>query len=421
MPHVQRFQELSEIEQKELWASLALRHCKGLGARTCKLLVTTYGSAFNALQQKSHWANIGVRPQAIHSVTTETWRDQARVEWGALAHCNPHIIMWHSGAYPSSLREISDSPILLYGEGDFSLLAAPCLAIVGSRNASKHGLKVTQHLARQLAACGITIVAGMARGIDSAAHQAAVSAVGRTIGVLGTGIDICYPEENRELFAQMRQQGLLLTEFAPQTKPLANNFPIRNRLISGLSLGVLVVEATEKSGSLITARLALEQNRDVYAVPGPAMDARFKGGQRLVREGARPVFNADDIVRDLAPQLQSFGVDVSEVSFEQEDTLPSISDLVKTHPVHLDKNPDCNSQSKMQPEVVSCNLQALEPEQQKIVHFLAKQGESHQERLAMELDLSMQSLNAHLMELELAGVLKRMPGAHFALQKGVQA
>ena len=195
---------------------------------------------------------------------------------------------------------------------------------MGSRRATSQGLAVAAYMARCLAACGITVVSGMAQGIDSVAHEAALARVGRSIGVLGTGIDQIYPRSGEPLFRAMAEQGLLLSEFPPGAPPLAEHFPIRNRIISGLALGVLVVEAAGRSGSLITARLALEQNRDVYAVPGPALDSHCLGCQELVRQGARPVFSAEDVLRDLAAQLQPFGI--SEASLPEAEkalTLPA--------------------------------------------------------------------------------------------------
>lgn len=186
---------------------------------------------------------------------------------------------------PPLLRAAIDAPLLLYCRGDLALLRAPGFAVVGSRKATRHGRAVAEYMARSLSACGITIVSGMALGIDRVAHEAALARIGRSIGVLGTGIDMLYPLENQAVFDAMERRGLLLSEFAPGTPPQAGNFPIRNRIISGLSLGVLVVEAAHRSGSLITARLALEQNREVYAVPGPALDAHCLGCQDLGAAG----------------------------------------------------------------------------------------------------------------------------------------
>lgn len=198
------------------------------------------------------------------------------------------------------MRQLPDAPALLYCRGDGSLLRAPAFAVVGSRRATAQGKAVAAYMARCLSACGVTIVSGMAQGIDCVAHEAALGRVGRSIGVLGTGIDVRYPACNAGVFAAMEREGLLVSEFPPGAPPLPTNFPVRNRIISGLALGVLVAEAASRSGSLVTARLALEQNREVYAVPGPALDAHCLGSQDLVRQGARPVFNAEDVLRDLA-------------------------------------------------------------------------------------------------------------------------
>lgn len=417
MPAVPRFRDLQDSARRELWASLALRHCPGLGTRTCKLLLEKFGSAYDAVIAKKSWQTLGVKPEVIQMATAERWREPAKVEWNALVNCNPRILLWQNDCYPAYLREISDPPLLLYGEGDFTLLASPCIAVIGSRNASEHGRKVARHIARNLASCGICVAAGMARGIDCSAHQAAIKEVGRSIGVLGNGIDVCYPPSNGPLFDMMKTQGLLLTEFAPGCKPAAKNFPIRNRLISGLALGVLVVEAADKSGSLITAKYALEQNREVYAVPGPAMDAHFSGCQRLVREGARSVFTTEDILRDLAPRLQTYGLETSALSFP--NTLDGAEDDDIAPLPSLTEDQSCTTQLGNRKDLTesyeqTC-FQTLKPDQQKLVCYLNQHGASHIDRLAEALDEPITSLNTILMALELSGYVKRLPGAHYDL------
>lgn len=406
MSIVPRFRDLQECARRELWASLALRHCTGLGARSCKLLLDKFGSAYEALAAQKSWQSVGINPRVVHIAVSEGWRKAAKAEWDALGRSNPRVLLWQNECYPAYLREISDPPLLLYGEGDFSLLSSPCIAVIGSRKASEHGQKVAQHLARELASCGICVVAGMAQGIDSIAHQVAIKEIGRSIGFLGSGIDICYPSFNVPIFESMKKHGLLLTEFAPGSKPLAKNFPIRNRLISGISLGVLVVEAAEKSGSLITAKNALEQNRDVYVVPGPAMNAHFAGCQKLVREGARAVFTTEDILHDLAPRLEVYGLDPSTLSLttmhapnEESEEQRNETDTIAT-PVS-------------QEPTVLVELQTLEPDLQQIVSFLQQHGASHIDKLAEGLDVSVTTLNVKLMELEISGYVARHPGAYY--------
>ena len=206
--------------------------------------------------------------------------------------------------YPALLREISDRPIALFARGDLRLLDSPQLAIVGSRNPSGEGRRNAEEFAGYLAGCGLSITSGMALGIDAAAHRGALKAHGHTLAVWGTGLDKIYPPAHRELAEEIASKGLIVSEFAPGTPPLPYNFPRRNRLISGLSVGTLVVEANQSSGSLITARLASEQGREVFAIPGSIHNPLARGCHRLIREGAKLVESAGDILEELAPLLK---------------------------------------------------------------------------------------------------------------------
>jgi DNA processing protein len=211
------------------------------------------------------------------------------------------IVTCEDPRYPQNLLNIYDYPPYLYVKGSLSP-AETCLAIVGSRLASTYGRYVTEKLSRELALTGITVVSGLARGIDSAAHRGALAGKGRTIAVLGCGLDVIYPPENRELAEAVAASGALVTEFPFQTPPNAPNFPSRNRIISGISLGVVVVEAGEKSGSLITARIAAEQGRSVFAVPGAIEAAGSRGTNRLIKQGAKLIENVEDILEEILPQ-----------------------------------------------------------------------------------------------------------------------
>jgi DNA processing protein len=202
-------------------------------------------------------------------------------------------------AYPAALAAIADPPLVLWTRGVTNVLERPAVAMVGSRAASPYALAVAERLARDLAARGITIVSGLARGVDSAAHRGALAAGGTTIAVLGSGADVIYPPEHAALAHDIEGAGLLMSELAPGTPPLPIFFPLRNRIISGLSRAVVVVEAGEKSGSLITARLALDQGRDVLAVPGNVLSGRNRGAHGLLRDGAKIVEDVDDILEEL--------------------------------------------------------------------------------------------------------------------------
>ncbi len=215
------------------------------------------------------------------------------------------VIALGDETYPTLLKEIIDPPLALHFRGDLSLLARPALAVVGSRRASPYGVNAAEHLARQIAGVGIVIVSGGARGIDAAAHHAALDAGGSTIAVLGTGIDVVYPVSNRRLFRLIEERGLMVSEFPPGTPPKPENFPMRNRVISGLARGTVIVEATSRSGSLITARMAAEQGRDVFAVPGSIFSAGSEGTHRLVQYGAKLVHDANDVLEEFPGGLRA--------------------------------------------------------------------------------------------------------------------
>ena len=212
-------------------------------------------------------------------------------------------VAWSDAAYPVALTTIVDPPPVLWTLGALAAFQAPAVAIVGARAASPYGLSVAEQLAADLAARGLAIISGLARGVDSAAHRGALSAGGVTIGIMGSGVDVMYPPEHAPLAREMQQRGAVASELVPGTPPLPFLFPLRNRIISGLSRAVVVIEAGEKSGSLITARCALEQGRDVLAVPGNVLSGRSRGAHALLRDGAKIVESADDILEELGMTL----------------------------------------------------------------------------------------------------------------------
>jgi DNA processing protein len=202
-------------------------------------------------------------------------------------------------AYPALLRAIPDPPIVLWVRGDPSTLNQPAVAIVGSRNGSPSGLEISRRFGRELGQAGVVVISGLARGIDAAAHRGSLESGCRTVAVLGNGTDVAYPREHERLAAEIASSGAVVSEFPPETRPCARHFPLRNRIISGLSRAVLVVEASDKSGSLITARAALEQGRDVLAVPGNIASGRYRGCHALIKDGARLVETVDDILDEI--------------------------------------------------------------------------------------------------------------------------
>jgi DNA processing protein len=213
------------------------------------------------------------------------------------------LVPWSDAAYPAALAAIPDPPAVLWARGNLTSLSRPAVAIVGSRAGSPYGLSVAEHLAADLAGRGIVVVSGLARGIDSAAHRGALAASGSTLAVLGSAADVIYPAEHRDLARRIEADGAVLSELVPGTPPRKPFFPLRNRLISGLSRAVLIVEAGQQSGSLITARCALEQGREVLAVPGNVLSGRNRGGHALLRDGAKIVESADDILEELSVRV----------------------------------------------------------------------------------------------------------------------
>jgi DNA processing protein len=247
---------------------------------------------------------IGIQPKAIARILTPQSTRVARdLAWAR--DDNNHLICHDDPAYPALLRQIGDFPPLLYARGDPSLLQAPQIAIVGSRLCTPGGAQNAFDFAARLAEAGLVVTSGMALGIDSEAHRGALQCGGKTLAVMGTGPDIIYPQRNRRLAAEIRQQGLIVSEFAPGTPAHKSNFPQRNRIISGLSLATLVVEATQRSGSLITARLAAEQGREVFALPGSIHNPQARGCHNLIRDGALLAEAPQDITRELT-QLASY-------------------------------------------------------------------------------------------------------------------
>lgn len=210
------------------------------------------------------------------------------------------VVAFDDSDYPDLLKEIDDPPCILYARGRFPDEALPTVAVVGTRRPTPYGRKTAEALSESLASAGVVVVSGMARGCDSYAHKGALSAGGLTVAVLGTGVDRVYPGENNKLYDSICEKGLVLSEFPPGTPPFAGNFPRRNRIISGLSLGVVVVEAPTRSGSLMTARLSLEYNREVFAVPGPVTSAKSTGTNYLIKQGAALVEDAGDVMEGLA-------------------------------------------------------------------------------------------------------------------------
>ncbi len=287
-------------EEKELERWIWLTQRPGIGARGCALLLKLFGSAacIHRLTEQELRQTPGFETRWLAPLLDKDLRAAEAV----LRRCDDlgiHVLTWGSARYPERLRNIPDPPVVLYYKGtlpDFDREAA--IAVVGSRRCSAYGLMNARRFGRQISACGGLVISGGARGIDTMATRGALEANAPMVTVLGCGVDVCYPRQNCQLFEDVLLRGCLLSEYPPGTPPNGHNFPVRNRIISGLSLGVLVIEAPENSGALITANLALEQGRDVFAIPGNLGLRQCEGSNRLLREGALLVESGWDILRD---------------------------------------------------------------------------------------------------------------------------
>ena len=291
----------SEISPSELEARLRLHRLPEVGPKRFRLLIEAFGSASKAISAPaSAWRALGLPPISADARRSPEIRDGASEALAWLSRPAQHVLMWDQPEYPALLAQIDDAPPLLFVAGDPSILEKPQLAMVGSRRASRPGMDTAAAFSRSLASAGFVITSGLALGIDGAAHQAALDVGGHTIGVLGTGLENVYPQRHRRLAEAMIAQGsAVISEFPLDAGPQASNFPRRNRIISGLSLGVLVVEASVASGSLITAKLAAEQGREVYAIPGSIHHPGAKGCHQLIRDGAMLVETIEHILEGL--------------------------------------------------------------------------------------------------------------------------
>jgi DNA processing protein len=284
---------------------LALGRVKGLGGVTFKKLTAHFAdpiAVFSASAAELERVE-GMHRDAIDGIVNFSNWAEVDNEIRRAHDAGIAIVPFADENYPARLRMIADPPPFLYVKGNIRADDDKAVAVVGSRSASDYGRRIARDLARGLASFGFTVVSGMARGIDGTAHESALQAGGRTVAVLGSGVERAYPPEHEMLYRRISENGAVISELPMGTRPAAFNFPARNRLISGLSLGVVVVEATEKSGSLITAELAVEQGREVFAVPGEAGASRSRGAHRLIRQGAKLVESVDDIIEEVAPQL----------------------------------------------------------------------------------------------------------------------
>ena len=320
--------------------TLALTFVPGMGPVAFKNGLTAFASLDRILgASAAQWKNVqGLSRLSRRSLDGKEAFDLADKEIEKALKHGADIITFFDERYPAELKEIHDPPIVLYFQGSWPERALPRIAVVGSRLASLYGIKMAEKISRDLASAGAVIVSGLAKGIDTAAHRGALSAGGLTLAVQGCGLATVYPSENRKIAKQIIASGALVSEYSMDIRPTPGNFPVRNRIISGLSRAVLVAEAREKSGALITADTALEQGREVYALPGPADNAKSQGSNSLLKQGARFITEAADILEDLSIEFRrGKGAETRKKIVMTDEERHLLSHLEGMQPLHLDE------------------------------------------------------------------------------------
>ncbi len=361
---------------------LALGHTPGLAARlTARLLrkFRTPEAVFRASLTELEACQLPA--PAAQAIASHQALKPAEKELQRLREMGIQLLNWNEEQYPRLLREIYDPPPLLYVHGDPAVLARHAIAMVGTRRPTLYGNQMAERLARDLADRGLVIVSGLARGIDSSAHKGACAAVrGATVGILGNGLDIVYPKENKKLYAIVEQRGAIITEFPLGFHPAPENFPVRNRIVAGMSLGVVVVEGAQYSGSLITGRLALEFSREVFGVPGNVTQPTSFAPNQLIKQGAKLVTSWEDVVEELPTEIRAELFPVDTTSLEERASLFE---------------------------------QALTPVEKKLYDLLSTDEPRQVDEIVERSELSSSEVLATLFDLEMKGIVRQMPGKQF--------
>ncbi len=325
-------------EQNEIMYLNALNFVSFFGSTRINTLLKHYGTAEAVWKASNEDLTVTLNlPEKTGKLKQERSKINPEQEWARLLDKDVKCISLENKGYPSLLKQVSFPPPLLYYRGCLRKIDRPAVAIVGSRRCTFYGQEVANRLAVELSAEGVSVISGMALGIDTAAHRGALESSGYTAAVLGCGLDQCYPPRNADLMEKIIAEGAVLSEFPVGTEPMPKHFPQRNRIISGLSLGTVVVEATAKSGALITANYALEQNREVFAVPGNVGSPYSRGCHRLIKEGARLVEFAADILDELYIHSSTEQqLTLEETNADLTEAEQSLLNLIPYHPIHID-------------------------------------------------------------------------------------
>jgi len=377
--------ECSEGARELQWLALSLT--PSLGATRIRRLIEHFGSAAEVFRASlTELEAAGLSAAAAQGLATGKSMELAHEELGKAVAAGAQVVSLDSPRYPERLKEIYDPPVALYVRGDVALLAEPLLAMVGTRHPTPYGVGMAERLAADLANIGLVIVSGLARGIDTASHRGTLQANGKTVAVLGTGVDVIYPRENKKIADSILVTGgAIVSEFAIGTFAAPQNFPIRNRIISGMSIGVLVVEAGEYSGTRITARCALEQNREVFAVPGNVTNKNAWGPNTLIKQGAKLVATWEDVFEDLP------------------------------EPIKLQLKWAAGDESQAQATASLFEGDNLLPEQKLVLAQLKPDEPTHIDELVEHLEprVSSSEIFSALFELELSGKIRQLPGKNF--------
>jgi DNA processing protein len=370
-----------ELDASHSWLALALT--PGLASRLSARVLRKFDSpdgVFRASRASLESCNLPAQvAQAI--VKKESFK-RAEKELDAvrkIANCK--LLNWTDPEYPQTLLQIYDPPVLLYVRGDTQVLNLPSLSIVGTRRPTLYGAQMAQRLGRELAARGLVIASGLARGIDAIGHQGALEANGRAVGVLGTGIDVCYPKENKKLYEKVLERGAIISEFPLRTHPAPENFPVRNRIVAGMPLGVVVIEGAQYSGSLITARLAMEFGREVFGVPGNVTQPVSFAPNQLIKQGAKLVTNAEDVIEELPTPIRAALVQAEKPEAEQRNLLAAAS---------------------------------LNGSEKKLYELLSADEAAHIDDIVERSGLNSSEVLATLFNLEMKGIIRQLPGKQFS-------
>jgi DNA processing protein len=370
-----------ELDGSLSWLALALT--PGLASRLSARVLRKVGSpdgVFRASRAELESCNLPAQvAQAI--VKKESFKRAEKELDGVRKIANCRLLNWTEPEYPQTLLQIYDPPVLLYVRGDVQILNLPSLGIVGTRRPTLYGTQMAQRLGRDLAARGLVIASGLARGIDAIGHQGALDANGRAIGVLGTGIDVCYPKENKKLYEKVLERGAIISEFPLRTHPAPENFPVRNRIVAGMPLGVVVIEGAQYSGSLITARLAMEFGREVFGVPGNVTQPVSFAPNLLIKQGAKLVTNAEDVIEELPTPVRAALVQAEQPEAEQRNLLAAAS---------------------------------LNGSEKKLYELLSADEPRHIDDIVERSGLNSSEVLATLFTLEMKGIIRQLPGKQFS-------